>query len=117
MATDYHQMMKWALSFALSGEESQSVRSLSNTEQVSHHTRHREEAEGRIKTAQADHQSLRDTIVVCVDPLDCASHPDGALMNIVTGQIAPLMSVQIMPSALETSSLCGRTRSIALSAS
>ena len=44
VATDYHQMVKWALSFALSGEESQSVRSLSNTEQVSHHTRHREEA-------------------------------------------------------------------------
>ena len=25
---------------------------------------------------------------VCVDPLDYASHPDDALMNIVTGQIA-----------------------------
>ena len=36
----------------------------------------------------ADHQSLRDTLDVCVDPLDYASHPDGALMNIVIGQIA-----------------------------
>ena len=32
MATDCHQMVKWALSFALSGEVSRSVRSLSNTE-------------------------------------------------------------------------------------
>ena len=64
------------------------VRSLSNTEQDSQHTRHKEEAEGRIKTDQADHQSLRDTLDVCIDPLEYASHPDGALMNIVTGQIA-----------------------------
>ena len=48
------QMVKWAFSFALSGEVSQSVRSLSNTEQDSQHTRHKEEAEGRIKTDQAD---------------------------------------------------------------
>ena len=50
VATDYHQMVKWALSFALSGEVSQSVRPLSNTEQDSHHIRHKEEAVGRIKT-------------------------------------------------------------------
>ena len=80
--------MKWVLSFALSWEESQNVRSLSNTEQVSHHTRHREEADDRIKTDQADHQRLRDTFDVCIDPLGYASHPDGALKNIVTGQIA-----------------------------
>ena len=81
-------MVKRALSFALSREESQSVRSVSNTEQVSHHSGHREEDEGRIKIDQADHQSLRDTLDVCVDPLDDASHPDGALMNIVTWQFA-----------------------------
>ena len=62
--------------------------SLSNTEQDIQHTRHKEEAEGRIKTDQADRQSLRDTLDVCIDPLEYASQPDGALMNIVTGQIA-----------------------------
>ena len=51
-------------------------------------TRHKEEAEGRIKTDQADHQSLRDTRDVCIDPLDYASHQDGSRMNIFTGQIA-----------------------------
>ena len=54
VATDYHHMAKWALSFDLSGEVSQSVRSLSNTEQDSDHSRHKEEAEGRIKTHQDD---------------------------------------------------------------
>ena len=73
---------------ALSGEVSQSVRSLSNTEQDSQHIRHKEEADGRINTDQADCQSLRDTLDVCIDPLEYASHPDGALMDIVTGQIA-----------------------------
>ena len=115
-------MVTWALSFPNGVEESQSVRSLSNTEQVSHHTRHREEAEGRIKTDQADHQSLRDTLDVCVDPLDYTSHSDGALVNIINVKSRTLMPMQIMPSALDigqrqTSSLGGRNRSIALSAS
>ena len=81
-------MVKWAVRFALSGEVSRSVRTLSNTEQDCQHTRHKEEAEGRIKTDQADRPGLRDTLDVCIDPLEYASHPDGALMNIVTGQIA-----------------------------
>ena len=77
-------MVKWALSFALSGEVSQSIRSLSNTEQDIQHTRHKEDAEGRIKTDLADLQSLRDTLDVFIDPLEYASHPYGALMNIAT---------------------------------
>ena len=61
---------------------------MSNTEQDSDHSRHKEGAEGRIKTDQADRQSLRDSRVVCIALLDYASHPDGALMNIVTGKIS-----------------------------
>ena len=74
--TDYHEMAKWALRFAFSEEvsQTQSVRSLSNTEHDSHHTRHKEEAEVRIKTDQADRQSLCGKLDVCIDPLDCASH-------------------------------------------
>ena len=75
MATDYHQMVKWAISVALSGEVAQSARSLNNTEQDSQNTRHKEEAEDRIKTNQVDRQSLRDTLDVCIDPLEYASHP------------------------------------------
>ena len=101
MATDYHHMAKCALSFDLYGEVSQSVRSLSNTEQDIDHSRHNEGAEGRIKTDQADHQSLRDTLDVCIDALDYASHPDGALMNITTAKIAHLDGNADMPSALD----------------
>ena len=82
----------------------------------------KEEAEGRIKTDQADRQSLRDTLDVCIDPLEYASHPDGALMNIVTGQIAhPDViadnAVSLGHRAMKTSRVDGRIRSIALSAS
>ena len=38
-------------------------------------------------TDQADRQSLRDTLDVYIDPLEYAYHLDGALTNIVTGQI------------------------------
>ena len=88
VAPDHHQMAKWPLIFALNGEVSQTVRPLNNTEHDSHHSRHTEDAEGRIKTDQSDHQNLRDTIDVCIEPLGYGSHSDGALMNIVTGQIA-----------------------------
>ena len=95
-------MVKWALSFALSGELSRSVPFLSNTEQDSQHTRHKEEADGRMKTDQVDRQSLRDTLDVCIDLLEYASHPDGALMDIVTrGKWRTLVPMQIMPSAIE----------------
>ena len=76
MVTHYLQIVKWAIRFALSGEVSKSVRYLSNIEQQdSQHTRRKKEAEGRIKTDQADHQSLRDTLDVFLDPLGYASHP------------------------------------------
>ena len=76
VATDYHQMVTWALSFALSGEVSQSVRSLSNTDQDSQHACRKDETVCRIKTHQANHQSLHDTLDAFIDPLDYASHPD-----------------------------------------
>ncbi len=59
-----------------------------NTEQYTLHTHHKEEAEGRIKADQADRLSIRKTLDVCINPLDDVSHPDGALLNIITGQIA-----------------------------
>ena len=88
IATNYHQMVKWALSFALTGEVARHVLAMSNSEQHTLHTHHKEETEGRIKVDKADRLSLRNTLDVCIDPLDDKSHPDGALMNIVSGQIA-----------------------------
>ena len=50
LAIGYHQLAKWALICNLSGEVLNSVRSLSNTEQNSHHTRHRKQL--RVETRQ-----------------------------------------------------------------
>ena len=88
VATNYNQMVKWALSFALSGEVSQNVRAMSNTEQDALQNHHKEEADGRIKADRADRLSLRNTLDVRINPLHDVCHPDGALTNIVTGQIA-----------------------------
>ena len=41
-----------------------------------------------MKTDQTDRLSLRNTLDVCMYPLDYVSQPDGELINIVTGQIA-----------------------------
>lgn len=49
---------------------------------------HKEESNGRIKTDAQDRQSICSTLLDCVDPMDPDSHPDGALMNVVTGAIA-----------------------------
>ena len=45
-----------------------------------------DETDYRIKTDATQHN-----VYVCIDALDYVSHPDGALENIVTGQIAHLM--------------------------
>jgi len=50
---------------------------------------HKEESNGRIKTNAQDRQSLSVTLQECIDPMDPDSHPDGALLNVVTGAVAP----------------------------
>ncbi len=42
----------------------------------------------RIEIDQEDRRSICRTLTMCIDPLDDASNPDGALMNIVTGEVA-----------------------------
>ena len=64
----------------------------SNSEEDCHRT-HDHEADCRIKTDQDYSQTLCNTS-------DYASHPDGALVNIVTGHIAHLVKIQIMLSTL-----------------
>ena len=64
VATDYQQMVKWALSFAPSGEISQNVPAMSNATQNTVHTHHKEEAKSRIKADQEDRLSLRKTLDV-----------------------------------------------------
>jgi len=50
---------------------------------------HKEESNGRIKTDAQDRLSLSVTLQECIDPMDPDSHPDGALLNVVTEAVAP----------------------------
>ena len=83
VATDYHQMVKWAISLNLTGEVPQHVLAKSNKEQNTLHTHHKEESEGGIKVDTADRLHLRNTLDVCVNLLD-----DGARTDIVAGHLA-----------------------------
>ena len=88
VTTDYQQMVKRAFIIWASGEISENVRAMSNTTQNTLHTHHKEEAKGRIKADQEDRLSLRNTLDAYINSFDNESHPDGALMNIMIGQIA-----------------------------
>ena len=50
---------------------------------------HKEESNGCVKTDAQDRQSLRVTLQECIDLMDPDSHADRALLNIVTGAVAP----------------------------
>ena len=36
-----------------------------------------------------DRQNLREALAGCVDPLDADTHPEGQLVNICNGKVAP----------------------------
>ena len=87
LSTDFEQMKKWALSFALCGEVSQNISAMSS-DQVRTQIYHKEESPSRIKTDGDDRRNLKAMLNACINPLDNESHQDGALMNIVSGEIA-----------------------------
>ena len=49
---------------------------------------HKEESTSRIKKDEADRKSLKQALVMFIDPLDPSSHKGGQLLNIITGKIA-----------------------------
>ncbi len=51
-------------------------------------THHTEEAIGRIAIDHVDRKKMRDTLDLCIDPMDDTSHSDGKLLNIARGQSA-----------------------------
>ena len=69
LATNYEQMTKWALSFALCGEVSQSVRAMSSNQEQTKMC-HKEEQPSRIKSDQNDRSSLRSMLETCIHPLE-----------------------------------------------
>ena len=51
------------------------------------HTHHKEESQARIQND--DRCIIRSTLTMCIDPLNDASHPGGALINIINGEVCP----------------------------
>ena len=51
-------------------------------------TSHKEEKPSRIRAKQQDRLKIREKLKLSIDPMDSSDHPN-AVVNVVTGQIAP----------------------------
>lgn len=86
LAVNNIQMTKWALSFAICGEVCSSLNRLSHNEPPTG-TFHKEESAKRIVADQKDRKSIQRSLSLAIDPLDPDQHPNGKLLNIVTGEL------------------------------
>ena len=86
LAINERHMTVWALSFATCGELVSSLHALiDGSNNIS--TCHKEESSTRIAADQQDRRSLRRALSLAIDPLDPEQHPEGNLLNIVTGEL------------------------------
>ena len=51
---------------------------------------HKEEAKARIQADAKDRDGLRRKLDSCIDPMDSKAHPEGSIVNIVSGKLAPV---------------------------
>ena len=82
LATDWNQMVTWALSFATCGElayDATKTNNMNNGQRGVIHT----------KKKNDDRCIIRSTPTMCIDTLSHASHHDGALITIITGDVPP----------------------------
>ena len=49
---------------------------------------HKEEAKARIQADAKDRAGLRRKLDYCIDPIDSKEHPEGSIVNIVSGKLA-----------------------------
>ena len=50
---------------------------------------HKEEVKARIQADAKDRAGLRRKLDYCIDPMDSKEHPEGSIVNIVSGKLAP----------------------------
>ena len=62
--------------------------SLSDPDEQTTVTTHKEEGLSRIKADAIDREKIRDKLITCIDPLNSDSHHPGVLVNVVTGRVA-----------------------------
>ena len=62
---------------------------MNNVQREVIHTHHKGESQARIQNDNDDRCIIRSTLIICINPLNDALHPDGALINIITGEVCP----------------------------
>ena len=67
LATDWNQMVMWALSFATCGELASDVKAMTNDKSEVIHMNHKEESQTRIRKDHDDHQTFIK-LLICVRP-------------------------------------------------
>ena len=82
-------MVTWDLSFATCGELTHDVTKMNNWQREVIHTHPKEESLARIQNDNDDRCTIRSTLTMCINPLNDAWHPDGALLNIITREVCP----------------------------
>ena len=50
---------------------------------------HKEESKARIQADAKDRAGLRRKLDYCIDPMDSKEHPEGSIVNIVSGKLSP----------------------------
>ena len=61
---------------------------MTETEQDSGESKHKEKSAGRIQSVAVDREKLKTYVAEQIDPLDPTGHPKGAAINIVWGKVA-----------------------------
>jgi len=79
---------RWALSLHLCAQLRNDVMSLSDPDEQTTVTTHKEEGPSRIQTDAIDREKIIDKLTTCTDPLNSDSHHAAVLVNIVTGRMA-----------------------------
>ena len=79
---------------------------------------HKEEVKARIQADAKDRAGLRRKLDYCIDPMDSKEHPEGSIVNTVSGKLAPTSvnvenAVMIGETMLEDSRRHGRKDSTA----
>ena len=79
-------MKTWALSLHMCGQIVADVAEMRGDESVSRQAMvHKEESKYRIHSDEKDRNNIKLKMAQCIPPLDYQQHPDGSIVNIVTG--------------------------------
>ena len=81
------QITIWVLSFTTSGQLINSLEKMTEKEPPKG-THHKEESVKQIEAVLKDRESIQKSLSLAIDPLEPDQHPEGKLLNIVTGEVA-----------------------------